>query len=261
MSKNTSEKSTSAYISNPFLLAHNAAKRLYKNNRTWAIILIVLGVLNTISSTNQNTSTSTDTTTSSSPELSFALIVFLLSMGILFLLLMAIVSTYLTGIISYITLQSEKGKNATLSEAFEATKERFWRLLSAMLLAGLKIFGWTLLFIIPGIIAALRYTLLSYVIMDDSAKKTSVKEAHDQVKTLVNGRLWEIFGVSFTGIIPFIGTLYSTAGNAGLYQQLKAYNDKKLEKPAIHWLNYAFALLMFVVSIAVLYILTALVLL
>lgn len=240
MQQKTPAKPT--YISNPFVLAHRASKRLFANNKWWAVVLLVLGVLNTFSSADSTTPSSNPgpaaVTGSSNPEVSLTLVVFLISLAALFMIVVLVFATYVTGILSYVTLQSEQGKKAALGEAFSATRQRFWRLLGALALAFVKIIGWTLLFVIPGIVAALRYSLLGYAVMDSPAEETSVKKSHERIKHLTKGRLWEVFGISFTGIIPFIGTLYSSAGGAGLYAQLKTYTDKNLEKPKIHWLNY-----------------------
>lgn len=229
-----------AYISNPFVLAHQASVRLWAKNRGWAILLIVLGILNSISSTDNSglQNSGSAHTSQASQDISVALVVFTASFVLLFVIVALVFVTYVAGILSHVTLESEKGKKVTFSEAYRATKDRFWRLFGALLLAAVKIFGWTLLFIVPGIIAAVRYSLLSYVIIDEKAEETSVKAAHDRVKLITKGRLWEVFGMSCTGIIPFIGTLYSTAGSAGLYKQLKEYTEQDLEKPKIHWLNY-----------------------
>lgn len=258
MSPKTKEAVTPEYDSNPFTLAFNAFSRFFKTNLGWAIAVLALAFLSFIGQllnnllqlafTPESSSTSTSTSANDlslgagSSDTNVAAVIMIV-FGVLLIVALVIivasaVSTFISGMLSYVAVQSEKGKKVSFSEAFEATTKRFWRLYFAGLLAGLKIFAWSLLLIIPGIIAAFRYKLLPYVIMNDSETK-GVKSSHDEAKMLVKGRLMEVFGVAtVSSIIPFVGSLIGLTGNAALYSQLKVYNDAKLEKPKIHWLNY-----------------------
>jgi hypothetical protein len=250
------------YESNPFKLALAATQRLFNTNRTWAIILFILGLVGAFSGspTSQEQSSTTQSTlaTDASVGKILALVVLIVSLVAIVVIVALVIGTYVQGILSYVALQSEKGNTVRFSEARDAVRQRFWRLLGAQLLAIVKICGWLLLFIIPGIIAAFRYSLLSYVIMDESADKHSVKESHDRVKTLTNSRLWEVAGVSMTGIVPALGGLLDIAGKAAQYNQLKHYHDSKIEKPRIHWLNYMLPVALLLAIIALGAILTAL---
>lgn len=245
------------YISNPFVLAYRAAKRLWESNKGWGIFFIVLGVLSSFQSSYNYPASTPSENASAAPGTTVDPVVALVIAGLvlIFCVLIIVFTIYFTGLFSYVALQSEKGQKVSLGEAVQAVNKKFGILLRASLLAGVKILGWTLLFIIPGIIASLRYTLLGYLIMDDNEKNTdqSVKATHDRVKQITTGRLWEVFGVSFTSIVPFVGTLFNVAGAAALYEQLKSYTDKNLEKPQIHWLNYlpAILLLAIILTLAV----------
>ncbi len=243
----------SEYNSNPFTLAFDSMSRMFNKNAPWAITVLVLALFgffgqlgSNIATTLSDNSASTEsysTSMSSSSSLdvsSIVAIVIVVSVGvIIFGTLAAIVSTYIQGMFSYVALKSEEDKEVTFNEAFQATSKRFWRLFFAQLLAYLKIVGWTLLFIIPGIIASLRYRLLPYIIMNEPETETGITKAHDDSKTLVKGRLMEVFGVATVAtVIPILGTLLGLSGNAALHNQLGYYNKSGLEKPKIHWLNY-----------------------
>lgn len=249
-----------AYISNPFVLAYRAAKRLYATNKGWAIVFIVLGILSSFQSNYDATSNQSTLENPVGTTIDPALVFFILIAVLVFSLLVVVITVYLTGLFSFVALQSEKGNTVSVGDAVRAVNKKFHLLLKASLLAGLKILGWTLLFIIPGIIASLRYTLLAYLIMDsdtEGKQAQPVKATHDRIKQLTKGRLWEVFGMSFTSIVPLAGTLFNVAGSAALYRQLQVYTDKKAEKPPIHWLNYLGAILL--VSIVVIALLIALV--
>ncbi len=256
------QKKTNEYESNPFTLAVNATKRLFDTNRGWAIFLLVLGVIGLFTGNNRSAnqpqgSSAPVNTGDISTQNMIATIVFIVSLVAIFAILVIVLAVYIQGIFSFVALQSEKGQKVTFSDALTAVNKRFWRLLGAQLLAGVKIFGWSLLFLIPGIIAAFRYALLSYVVMDESAEKHSVKESHDRVKAITKSRLWEVVGVSTTGIVPVFGGLFDTAGKAAQYNQLAKYHDKKLEKPAIHWLNYVMVVFLVFILLAIIVIAAA----
>lgn len=247
------------YDSNPFTLAFNSFGKFFKTNIGWAIALVALSVIGFVFELIMNLlqlalspeSSSSSTTSSGdifgSPSVASsdtnvaAIIMIIVGVALIMAVVIVIVSaisTFITGMLSYVTLQSEQGKSVGFSEAWSETAKRFWRLYLASFLATLKIFGWTLLLIIPGIVAAFRYKLLPYVIMADS-ETTGVGSSHQQTKSLVKGRLMEVFGVAtVAGIIPFVGSILSLTGNAALFTQLKAYSDANLEKPKVHWLNY-----------------------
>lgn len=143
------------------------------------------------------------------------------------------------GIYSYVALQNHAGSSVGFNEAFNAVLKRFPRLFLAQLLATLKIIAWTFLFIIPGIIAAFRYALLPYVILDEPVEKKGVVDSHNRIKALVAGRKREVFGVStVANLIPIVGPLLQLTGDAKLYRQLQVTHDTHTTRPKVHWLNY-----------------------
>lgn len=289
------------YDSNPFTLAFNSFMRMFNTNTVWAVVFLVFGVLGAlgqfvgniadIASTPSSTyeqreekapfdynydddygytdgSTSDDVETSLKDDAStlsvVAIILIIIGITIAVIIFGGIIyaiGLFISALFTYVALQSEKGKSVDFSEAWSAVAKRYWRLLGSQLLAGLKIFGWTLLFIVPGIIAAFRYALLPYVVMAAEDGEKGVKTAHDRTKALVKGRLWEVFGIStVAAIVPFVGSMLQLTGNAALYTQLDHYDKKGLEKPKIHWLNYLGAILIALVFAFILFIGTIVVL-
>ena len=251
--KDPKEKTAKPYISNPFTLAFEAFGRFFETNKNWALFLIILGALNFLTqgvgsvsdmiasrSAGSTPNSPASTLTANNPDIMtiVALIVGITSIVLFFLIISTIIATYLQGVFAYVALQSEKGETVTLSEAHEQTSKRFWRLLKASVLAGLKIFAWSLLLIIPGIIAAFRYKLLPYTIMSQSADETGLTNTHTTTKKITKGRLLEVFGVGFaSGIIPLIGGILGLAGYAALFNQLSDADKNDTKKPPIHWLN------------------------
>jgi len=243
-------KQKPVYISNPFSLSFNRIGTFFEKNLGWAIALIILPLVGFIfqlflnivgaiidsSSSSAHAYSLNDTQTAS---LAIGVIAIVAIIWILFVFVGIAIQVFIGGVLTYVSLQNDEGKTASFKDAIDATVERFWRLLIAQLLANLKIFAWSLLLIIPGIIAAFRYSLLPYVIMDEPGENKGIRSSHNRVKALVKNRKREVFGVAtVAGIIPFIGNLVQLTGNAALYRQLQVFHDNKLEKPTIHWLNY-----------------------
>ena len=240
------------YNSNPFTLSFDALGKLFTHNLTWAIVLLVLGAISAFgqlasnafgninsSSTSPNYETNITSGSSLDATTVIAIVIVVFVVALILLTVILVVDTYVKGMLSYVALKSEDGESVSFSEAFNETASRFWRLLGAQLLAGLKILGWGLLFIIPGIVAALKYSMLPYEIMRASKDEKGASSAHSNVKALTKGRVIEIFGVAtVSSIIPFVGSLLALTGHAAQYDQLNYYYKHKLEKPKVHWLNY-----------------------
>lgn len=242
------------YDSNPFTLTFSALGRFFNTNVNWAIVVIAIAVISFLGqavsdivrfisngSFSDRPSDFSQLSPGSSPDaavvVAIGIIIFVLA--VVAILVTSVIGAFINGMFSYVALKSEEGKTVGFSEAFSATAKRFWRLFLAQLLANLKIFGWTLLFIIPGIIAAFRFQLLPYLIMSESEKEKGIVDSHTKTKTLAKGRLWELFGISFVaGIVPFVGSLLGLSGKAALFSQLQATSHNPGERPKIHWLNY-----------------------
>lgn len=256
------------YDSNPFTLAFNSFGRMFDRNVGWGIVFLVISFfgagtqfLGDLGSQSEpNSSTSYDALSkfnSLSPEQATATGVIVLVAVVIIAALLLIgltVQIFITGMFVHVALESEKGRKVPFSEAFNATKKRFWRLLLSQLLAFVKICLWTLLLIIPGIIAALRYSLLTYVIMDEPDTNKGVVASHTRTKALVKGRLVEVLGLFAAAyLIPFIGSLLQLTGSSAQYRQLAAsYHNGNPVRPPIHWANYVTPLiyvLLFVIFI------------
>lgn len=132
-------------------------------------------------------------------------------------------------IIFFINLARDK--EFGVSDLFKGYKE-FGRVFVANLLIGLFILLWSLLFIIPGIIAAFSYSMTFYIMIDNP--NMSVSEAIKVSKEMMKGHKGEhfVFCLSFIGWIILglltcgIGTLwvapYMQTANVFFYEEVKA---------------------------------------
>lgn len=97
--------------------------------------------------------------------------------------------------------EEETGSVETLFACFQ----QFWRFLSAILLMGLFTALWTMLFIIPGIIAAYSYSQTIYIMLDHP--EMSAMEAIAASKQMMRGHKAEYFvlELSFVGWVLLSG--------------------------------------------------------
>lgn len=95
----------------------------------------------------------------------------------------------------------------TLFSAFSI----FWRAVWLRLLTALKVFAWSLLLVVPGVIAAYRYALAPYILAEHP--ELTAFEAIERSKALMSGHKWRLFCME----ISFIGwyILASLAFGAG----------------------------------------------
>ncbi len=102
-------------------------------------------------------------------------------------------------------------------------------------LKNLKTYLWTLLFIVPGIIKSYEYSMIPYIIAENSS--ISSKDAFERTKVLTNGFKMDIFvldlsfiGWMLLGIVVIIGLPfiepYVEGTSAELYVTLKEIEDK-----------------------------------
>jgi len=88
----------------------------------------------------------------------------------------------------------------------------FWRIIGLNILEAVFVALWSLLFFFPGIIAAYRYRMAIYLLIDHP--EMSVMECLRQSKQMMKGRKWELFvldisfiGWELLGSLPLVGYL------------------------------------------------------
>jgi uncharacterized membrane protein len=96
------------------------------------------------------------------------------------------------------SLSISRNQDAKLEQIFQGF-DNFGTALSAYLLMALFILLWMLLLIIPGIIAAISYSMTFYILVDDNSIKAM--EAIDKSKKMMVGYKWKYFylGLRFLG--------------------------------------------------------------
>ena len=86
----------------------------------------------------------------------------------------------------------------------------FWKAFGLRLLIAIFTFLWTLLFIIPGIIAAFSYSMAFYIMEENPS--TGIMEAISQSKQMMRGNKFRLFCLAFS----FIGWILLSVFTLGL---------------------------------------------
>jgi uncharacterized membrane protein len=133
--------------------------------------------------------------------------------------------------ISIFTLNLSRNNEAKLEQMFEGFKRDIGNAMLTYGLMMLYILAWTLLFIIPGIIAALSYSMTYYILADDQNIKAV--DALNKSKEMMDGYKMKYFrlglrlfglallciltlGIGFLWLIP-----YAHVTNAKFYDDIK----------------------------------------
>lgn len=255
MRKPTEHTTPVSYQNNPFMVAIDGLNLLFKLAMSVAIFAIVLSAIlffgNSASSVADLSDLGKDSTTlqredeqaeqqmkeflhhvtNQPPEvyLTVGAIVLVVIFGFV------VIGTLITGVLDYTSSQLAKNKPVTINEAALAVMNRFFPYLWLQILVGLKIIGWTLLFIIPGIIMSVRYVLSGTVFFSE---KLGANAATKRSSQLVKGAWLTTFAShALFSLITFsmIDLLLRPGTNAVLYRQFAA---TKGEKPQAHWLSW-----------------------
>ena len=132
-------------------------------------------------------------------------------------------------------------KNAAFETLFEYFSH--WKTTTiARLLRALYVFLWSLLFIIPGIVAGFSYAMTDYILAEDP--ELTADEAISQSKSIMMGNKWRFFCLQFSfigwdilatlafGIGHLWLTPYKQAAYAAFYRELSGtefYPEEKFE--------------------------------
>ncbi len=249
-------KKTEKYESNPFSITFSGMDRFVQYARSVFITLVVLSMFGAVTNiadlTNSNGTDDTQITYENNTliiesedsineveiEDETSLFVFIASTAViaftLGVLLVTLFNTIYSGTVAAAANAAMKKEKISIWEAMRKMGGKFGILYLALLMATVKTIGGLLLFIVPGIRAALRYSALPYIIMSEDIGSDA---AIEKSKKLYRGHLMEVFGIiTVGGIIPFVGSSLQACGLSLSVSQLKSLGDKK--PPKTHWLNY-----------------------
>ncbi len=106
------------------------------------------------------------------------------------------------GLVSYL-IQVVKGKKVDLKETLlsKYQKEYLWKIISTTILANLIIMAMSLLLVIPGIIYALKYAMITFLLAEATSKELESENIRQKSSELMDGYKWDyfVFQLSFFG--------------------------------------------------------------
>lgn len=270
---------TPAYENNPFFVAINGFELLFKKAKVIGIILAVLAGLSTLSSlpsaflpsesvpapsqqiadqaAEREAQQFADGIASVPMEAWLIIALVILIVALIF----AAIGIVVRGVLDYTSAQIAHDKEVALSEALRAVFVNFWGYTWVLLVAAVKTFLWTLLFIIPGIIMAVRYSLAGVVYFDKKLSGNgSVKESARLTK---NGWLTTFASQTLLNILTLgvIQSLLVPGTQAILYRQFTSFDTAGVQKPSAHtlsWLTLLIPILFFGLIVLGLVLITAL---
>ncbi|MDB5165484.1 MAG: hypothetical protein JWM00_374 [Candidatus Saccharibacteria bacterium] len=252
----TAKQQKPNYQNNPFFVATDGLTLLFKKAMPVAILAIVLACLSLFGnmaqtavdiSTGANSPSdermmddkaSEQTVNNFFESISREEVAVFVGVGLIVLLVLIFVSTLIAGVFDYTAAQLAKGKTVTLQEALKGVLRRFFGYLWLNILIGIKVFLWSLLLIVPGIIMAVRYSLSGAAFFEKGlGANAATKHSSRLVKGawLTTFSSFALFNIVTLGMLQAIlqpGTV------AVLYRQLNAFDAAKAKKPAAHVLSW-----------------------
>lgn len=236
---------------NPFFITLNGITSLFANALSVGIVILLISAVGTMTSSimRSDSSNGSDTAKQLYDEITTMTVNEWLVVGAIVLIITLfgmVVSTMLHGIQSYTAMRLSKGEKTTISEAFNAVLSQFGNYFVLYLWMNIKIALWTLLFIVPGVIAYYRYSFAGIVFFDKGLRhEHAIKES----RRLSKGGLMTLFASDalFNMItLGYINTVITLASRSELYRNYSHLDAAKQQKPSIHWLSWVTLALPFV---------------
>ncbi len=242
------------YINNPFKIGVDGSKLLFQKAPLAALLLALLsaaGAVNYFDKSNYALPPSAPPTPSD-PATDVAVFVIVGFMIIVLAFGMLVVGSIINGIFSYTAAQIASGREITFRHALSATFARLWSFVWLQLLTVLKVVAWSLLFIIPGIVMAYRYSLANLSFFDENKKLTGNAAIKDSLALTKGAWLTTFAGQSFLSIITlgYIAPIVDTGSKAILYRQFNELQKTNSPKPKAHALSWVTLAVVILISLA-----------
>lgn len=144
--------------------------------------------------------------------------------------------------VACVMLALTRRESTELDDMFGGFRSGFADNLVAGLLVSVFTFLWSLLFVIPGIVKALSYSMTYYILSDNPG--TPAMKAIERSQEMMRGHKWQLFclQLSFIGWYLLVGLTcglaaiyvapYMASANAAFYQKLKEETEPQTTQTA-----------------------------
>lgn len=240
-SQNPPKKSASSpYQNNPFFVAADGVSLVARMAGGVALFLALLSLFAVFSDAVDRGASNADPDNLSSLTMQWSVSDWILGIGSVVVIGLAVIMilALLGGVSAYTSYRASQHKHTSIKDAFKVSFDHLWAFLWLQIIINVKILLWALLFIIPGIIMAYRYSLAGLAFFDER-KKLRGNNAIKESLRLTNGAWITTFASkSLLNLLTLGGLqfLIETSANAVLYRQFDAIGDKP--KPEAHWLSW-----------------------
>ncbi|USN97065.1 MAG: hypothetical protein H6797_02640 [Candidatus Nomurabacteria bacterium] len=239
------------FENNPFFIASNGISLLANRAQPIFILFIILSTLNlfTNSISPDPTKYSFDAVSSTIRAWSINEWIFTIESFAIIGLAVVMVSALFNGVASYTSAQLARGHKVSLQVAFRNAFENLWPYLWLQVIIFTKLLLWTLLFIVPGIIMSIRYSLAGVAFYDEKKNLRGNAAIKESIRMTKNGWITTYASNALLNILTLgvVSSIVSTGVNATLYKQFESVGNKK---PQAHWLSWLTLALPFILLLA-----------
>lgn len=238
------------YENNPFYIGINGLKLFFGNAKSvaiYAVILsaaaslvsLILNIIDIINTLNEPIEPVAQKIVVPAIDPSAAPIIAIIVASLIFCFM--VIAALLYGVLEYTGARMALGKKVTLGEAFKEVGKHLASYIWLGIIVVTKVLLWSLLFIVPGIIMAIRYSMAGTVFFAEGKRgNAAVKRSLE----LTKGAWFSVYAAvsqsSLWNLITFglaAGVLQPGA-NAVVYRQLRDVTDAGQSKPDTHWLSW-----------------------
>lgn len=227
------------FENNPFFIVANGITRLANLAQSLFVLFIVFSIVGLFGSSFTPYPTDISATDFVSTIQTWSPSTWLTWIGSGFILGLAamLIAALFGGVSSYTSARLAQGKSVHFTAAFRVALDNIWPYFWLQILIMIKVFLWTLLLVVPGIIMSVRYSLAGVAFYDDKKHLRGNAAIKESIRLTKNAWITTyasnvLFNILTLGAIP---TIVTTGASATLYRQFQQVGDKK---PKAHWLSW-----------------------
>ena len=244
------------YINNPFRVALTGLQQLFAFAQAVAIIALVLSVLGNVISSASGMINSTSSTSSSATEAEVteslssalnsidatqvgAIVGIFLFIGLIVFIIGAVLNAYMDAASAAVAQQQKRSFGAISKQVFD----RFGGYLWLTIVRAVKIFAWSLLFIIPGVIMSIRYSLAGTAFFARNAK--AVESINYSTKITKGAWMTTFASYGFFNLVTlgFLSAVIGAGAQGVLYRQYASCDQNGQTKPSADVWSVVFTVL------------------